>query len=117
MKLAAIDIGSNAVRLLIVRVNENPNDKELFKKLEFVRVPIRLGDDSFKHQRISKEKSKIFKKSMQSFKFIHNGIFSQSNILFSNKFFFSVFVISFIIFNIYERINNIKKDRNIITNE
>ena len=68
MKLAAIDIGSNAVRLLIVRVNENPNDKELFKKLEFVRVPIRLGDDSFKYQRISKEKSKIFKKAMQSFK-------------------------------------------------
>jgi exopolyphosphatase/guanosine-5'-triphosphate,3'-diphosphate pyrophosphatase len=68
MKLAAIDIGSNAVRLLIVRVNENPNDKELFKKLEFVRVPIRLGDDSFKYQRISKEKNKIFKKAMQSFK-------------------------------------------------
>jgi exopolyphosphatase/guanosine-5'-triphosphate,3'-diphosphate pyrophosphatase len=58
MKLAAIDIGSNAVRLQIVRVNENPNDSDLFKKLEFVRVPIRLGDDAFKDQFISKEKRK-----------------------------------------------------------
>jgi exopolyphosphatase/guanosine-5'-triphosphate,3'-diphosphate pyrophosphatase len=68
MKLAAIDIGSNAVRLVIVRVNENPNDSELFKKLEFIRVPIRLGDDAFKDKQISKEKSKIFKQAMRAFK-------------------------------------------------
>jgi exopolyphosphatase/guanosine-5'-triphosphate,3'-diphosphate pyrophosphatase len=70
MKLAAIDIGSNAVRLQIVRVNENPNDSDLFKKLEFVRVPIRLGDDAFKDQFISKEKRKVFKKAMEAFKLI-----------------------------------------------
>ena len=68
MKLAAIDIGSNAVRLQIVRVNENPNDKDIFKKVEFVRVPIRLGDDAFKKQWISKSKRKIFKQAMQAFK-------------------------------------------------
>jgi exopolyphosphatase/guanosine-5'-triphosphate,3'-diphosphate pyrophosphatase len=70
MKFAAIDIGSNAVRLQIVRVNENPNDSDLFKKLEFVRVPIRLGDDAFKDQFISKEKRKVFKKAMEAFKLI-----------------------------------------------
>ncbi len=70
MKFGAIDIGSNAVRLLIVRVNENENDLDVYKKLEFVRVPIRLGDDSFKHKKISKEKRKIFMKSMEAFKLI-----------------------------------------------
>ncbi len=68
MKFAAIDIGSNAVRLQIVRVNENKNDLDLYKKIEFVRVPIRLGDDAFKHKKISKEKRKIFMKAMQAFK-------------------------------------------------
>lgn len=68
MKLAAIDIGSNAVRLQIVRVNENPNDKDIFKKVEFIRVPIRLGDDAFKTQYISKGKRKIFKQAMYGFK-------------------------------------------------
>jgi exopolyphosphatase/guanosine-5'-triphosphate,3'-diphosphate pyrophosphatase len=70
MKLAAIDIGSNAVRLQIVRINENANDHDLFKKLEFIRVPIRLGDDAFRHKEISKEKAKIFKKAMYGFKSI-----------------------------------------------
>jgi len=58
MKLAAIDIGSNAVRLQIVKVNES-GSAERFKKLEFVRIPIRLGDDAFKEQWISKEKRKL----------------------------------------------------------
>ncbi|MCG9879608.1 MAG: phosphatase [Bacteroidia bacterium] len=66
MKLAAIDIGSNAVRLQIVRVNE-PGSSDRFKKLEFVRIPIRLGDDAFKEQWISKEKRKIFNQAMHSF--------------------------------------------------
>lgn len=66
MKLAAIDIGSNAVRLQIVRVNE-PSSSERFKKLEFVRIPIRLGDDAFKEQWISKEKRKVFLQAMHSF--------------------------------------------------
>lgn len=70
MKFGAIDIGSNAVRLQIVRVNENTNDADVYKKLEFIRVPIRLGDDSFKHKKISKEKRKIFMKAMQAFKLV-----------------------------------------------
>jgi exopolyphosphatase/guanosine-5'-triphosphate,3'-diphosphate pyrophosphatase len=66
MKLAAIDIGSNAVRLQIVKVNES-GSAERFKKLEFVRIPIRLGDDAFKEQWISKEKRKLFMLAMTSF--------------------------------------------------
>jgi exopolyphosphatase/guanosine-5'-triphosphate,3'-diphosphate pyrophosphatase len=46
MKLAAIDIGSNAVRLLIANVIES-NPSPVFKKIELVRVPLRLGEDSF----------------------------------------------------------------------
>lgn len=44
--LAAIDIGSNAVRLLINNI-ENDNGTTIFKKVAFLRVPIRLGEDTF----------------------------------------------------------------------
>lgn len=43
---AAIDIGSNAVRLLIKCVNEG-NEEELLSKVQLIRVPLRLGLDSF----------------------------------------------------------------------
>ncbi|MFN7313444.1 MAG: Ppx/GppA phosphatase family protein [Bacteroidota bacterium] len=66
MKIAAIDIGSNAVRLQIARVTNE--DEEPFKKVEFVRVPIRLGDDAFNRGKISKERRKVFYKAMQAFK-------------------------------------------------
>jgi exopolyphosphatase/guanosine-5'-triphosphate,3'-diphosphate pyrophosphatase len=66
MKIAAIDIGSNAVRLQIARVN-NEVGEEPFKKVEFVRIPIRLGDDAFNEGKIGKDKREIFYKSMQSF--------------------------------------------------
>lgn len=69
MKLAAIDIGSNAVRLQIVRVNEGSTFDRL-KKVEFVRIPIRLGDDAFKDKKISKEKRQVFYKAMSAFKLI-----------------------------------------------
>jgi exopolyphosphatase/guanosine-5'-triphosphate,3'-diphosphate pyrophosphatase len=66
MKIAAIDIGSNAVRLQIARLSDG-SFSEPFKKIEFVRVPIRLGDDAFKNGKISKEKRKEFYKAMQAF--------------------------------------------------
>lgn len=66
MKIAAIDIGSNAVRLQIARIN-NEVGEEPFKKVEFVRIPIRLGDDAFNEGKISKEKRQVFYKAMQSF--------------------------------------------------
>ena len=45
-KLAAIDIGSNAVRLLISSVIKRPNDI-LYKKISLGRVPLRLREDVF----------------------------------------------------------------------
>jgi exopolyphosphatase/guanosine-5'-triphosphate,3'-diphosphate pyrophosphatase len=46
-KYAAIDIGSNAVRLLIMNVVEQEGRETQFNKSELIRVPIRLGQDSF----------------------------------------------------------------------
>ena len=54
MKLAAIDIGSNAVRLQISSVLERV-DEVLFKKLEYVRFPLRLGHDVFNTNRIGEQ--------------------------------------------------------------
>ncbi len=51
-KYAAIDIGSNAIRLLIVNAI-NSNEGTYYKKTSLVRVPIRLGQDVFMTQRIS----------------------------------------------------------------
>lgn len=66
MKFAAIDIGSNAVRLQIARLNDSK--EEPFKRVEFVRVPLRLGDDAFGKGKISKDKRKIFYNAMNAFR-------------------------------------------------
>ncbi len=65
MKFAAIDIGSNAVRLLFSNVIEN--GEVSFKKAELIRIPIRLGEDSFLHQRISDEKTEKLITAMKAF--------------------------------------------------
>ena len=52
-KYGAIDIGSNAIRLLIVTVIEKENKPTQFKKTSLVRVPIRLGADVFLEGKIS----------------------------------------------------------------
>ena len=54
---AGIDIGSNAVRLLIKCLNE-PGSSEPLSKVQLVRVPLRLGEDAFTEGRISKKKAK-----------------------------------------------------------
>ena len=56
MKLAAIDIGSNACRLLIDEVIKNPQGKTDFVKVTLVRVPLRLGFDVFEIGEISPRK-------------------------------------------------------------
>lgn len=67
MKLAAIDIGSNAVRMLFNNVFEN--DKETkFQKESLIRVPLRLGSDSFVNQQISNESEEKLLTTMHSFK-------------------------------------------------
>ena len=67
MKYAAIDIGSNAVRLLIADVIEN-NGAVSFKKNTLVRVPLRLGDDAFLQQHISERKATDLVKTMSAFR-------------------------------------------------
>ena len=54
---AGIDIGSNAVRLLIKCLNE-PGSTEPLSKVQLVRVPLRLGEDAFVDGRVSQKKSK-----------------------------------------------------------
>ncbi|WP_282079039.1 Ppx/GppA phosphatase family protein [Aquimarina algiphila] len=54
-KYGAIDIGSNAVRLLISSIHEEEGKTTRFKKTSLVRVPIRLGADVFKTKRVSEE--------------------------------------------------------------
>lgn len=63
--LAAIDIGSNAIRLLIEYIEENGS--VAFKKAAFVRVPIRLGEDVFSIGKISDEKREKLSQAMESF--------------------------------------------------
>ena len=69
MKLAAIDIGSNAIRLQIVKVFED-NDLVSFKKLEFLRFPLRLGHDVFGKGRITTPTLNKFTKLMRTFKLL-----------------------------------------------
>jgi len=69
-KYAAIDIGSNAVRLLIANIIEEKGKAPRFKKSSLVRVPIRLGADVFIKQKISKENTKRMLDTMQAFKLL-----------------------------------------------
>lgn len=69
MKLAAIDIGSNAIRFQISTVLDN-SPQILFKKLEYVRFPLRLGHDVFSSGRISEKSVVKFKKLMKAFRLL-----------------------------------------------
>ena len=69
MKLAAIDIGSNAIRFQISTVLDNA-PQTLFKKLEYVRFPLRLGHDVFSTGRISTKSAEKFKKLMKAFRLL-----------------------------------------------
>jgi exopolyphosphatase/guanosine-5'-triphosphate,3'-diphosphate pyrophosphatase len=67
VKFAAIDIGSNAVRLLLARVIEE-GDEPLLKKEVLVRMPLRLGDDVFREGRISADKAQRLADTMAGFR-------------------------------------------------
>ncbi len=73
MILAAIDIGSNAARLLITEVVEQGNEKPRFNKLNLFRVPLRLGFDVFETKHISAEKTTMLLDTMQGFKHLMNA--------------------------------------------
>lgn len=67
MRYAAIDIGSNAVRLLIADIKKN-EEKLSFKKNTLIRVPLRLGDDAFLDKKISDKKIDDLLKTMVAFR-------------------------------------------------
>lgn len=69
-KYGAIDIGSNAIRLLVAMVIERRDKEPQFKKSSLVRVPIRLGADSFDKGRISKENTQRMIEAMEAFKLL-----------------------------------------------
>lgn len=69
-KYAAIDIGSNAMRLLIANVVEEPGKPTQFNKSALVRLPIRLGQDAFTTGIISDENIDRMVDGMQAFKLL-----------------------------------------------
>lgn len=69
MQYAAIDIGTNAARLLIGEVSE-VEGASFVKKLSYTRIPLRLGESVFDTGIIPEKKQADFRKSMQAFKLI-----------------------------------------------
>ncbi|MEZ4797653.1 MAG: exopolyphosphatase [Flavobacteriaceae bacterium] len=69
-KYAAIDIGSNAVRLLIANIIEENGKPVRFKKSSLVRVPIRLGEDVFMNNAISNDNIVRMQDTMKAFKLL-----------------------------------------------
>ena len=73
MRLAAIDIGSNAARLLIAEVITGKDAKPQFNKLNLIRVPLRLGFDVFEKGEISKEKRGMVLQTMKAYGHLINA--------------------------------------------
>ncbi|MDO4561368.1 MAG: ethanolamine ammonia-lyase reactivating factor EutA [bacterium] len=64
--IAALDIGSNAVRFLICNIEESCDAKKC-RKVAFLRVPVRLGEDVFTEGRISARRRGLLCEAMQGF--------------------------------------------------
>lgn len=69
-KFAAIDIGSNAIRLLTHNVIEESGKTTQFRKSALIRVPVRLGEDSFTVGEISENNIARMVKTMKSFQLL-----------------------------------------------
>ena len=69
-KYAAIDIGSNAVRMLVANVIEQKGKETVFKKSSLVRVPIRLGQDAFTVGEISEKNVQRLTDAISAFKLL-----------------------------------------------
>jgi exopolyphosphatase/guanosine-5'-triphosphate,3'-diphosphate pyrophosphatase len=69
MRFAAVDIGSNAVRLLFCQVSSDRNGL-VIKKISLVRLPIRLGEDVFVKGSISEVNISKLSKALQAFKLL-----------------------------------------------
>lgn len=73
MRLAAIDIGSNAARLLISEVLMDKNGEPVFSKLNLCRVPLRLGIDVFSDGEISEARTEMILQTMRAYKHLMNA--------------------------------------------
>lgn len=73
MRLAAIDIGSNAARLLIAETALDNAGKPVFNKLNLVRVPLRLGFEVFEKGEISKQKKGMILQTMKAYSHLMNA--------------------------------------------
>jgi exopolyphosphatase/guanosine-5'-triphosphate,3'-diphosphate pyrophosphatase len=71
-KYAAIDIGSNAMRLLVANIIEEEGKETQFSKSSLVRVPIRLGQDAFTVGEISQENIDRMVDAMKAFRLLMN---------------------------------------------
>jgi len=69
MKFSAIDIGTNAARLLVGEVVKESN-KSFVKKISYTRIPLRLGDDVFSVGRVGGKKKSDLMKTMKAFEII-----------------------------------------------
>ncbi len=67
MKLAAIDIGSNAARLLITEVSQIDEARPVFTKMNLFRVPLRLGFDVFENSYISESRQEMLMQTMKAY--------------------------------------------------
>jgi exopolyphosphatase/guanosine-5'-triphosphate,3'-diphosphate pyrophosphatase len=73
LRLAAIDIGSNAARLLITEVTTDDKNVPSFNKLNLFRVPLRLGFEVFETGLISKQKIDMLIQTMKAYKHLINA--------------------------------------------
>ena len=73
MRLAAIDIGSNAARLLITDVIAAEKSIPVFSKINLVRIPLRLGFDVFEQGVISKQKMEMLFQTMKAYRHLCNA--------------------------------------------
>lgn len=67
LRYAAIDIGSNAMRMLFQQVYLTPNGP-IFKKLSLIRLPVRLGEDAFLQGKICEKKAQHLVDMAHSFR-------------------------------------------------
>lgn len=68
LNYAAIDIGSNAARLLIKSIDRDADSKDKFKKIMLLRVPLRLGFDIFKDGALSDKKADKLRRLMKAYR-------------------------------------------------
>lgn len=72
MRLAAIDIGSNAARMLISEVTPDINGVAKFNKIDLIRVPLRLGFDVFEKGEISEHRIEMITQTMKAYRHLLN---------------------------------------------